>query len=305
MKGTNIGVIRRLVIFVALLWLLPSVGEAADRTIDCDAGATIGGVIRRLEWGDILLVSGTCNGDVDITGRSDGITLDGQGTATINGSVRIEAREVTIKGFTLTGGSDGIFINRGATVLIDGNTIQNADGRGISVVQHSFAQIIDNTIQNNTREGIRVQENSSARIGFLSGSDNAARPNTIQNNGGDGIRVQRSSNARIVGNNISNNGDDGIEVRLGSHGDISDNDIDGNADDGIAVNQSSGVNLGSDTGDGIFNAPNRTDPANLNGDNGIRGFTRCYANGRLGTLNGSSGPRSFSGGCTDSLEPAP
>ena len=185
-------------------------------------------------------------------------------------------------------------------MLIDGNTIQNADGRGISVVQHSFARIINNTIQNNTREGIRVQENSSARIGFLSGSDNAARPNTIQNNGGDGIRVQRSSNARIVGNNISNNGDDGIEVRLGSHGDISDNDIDGNADDGIAVNQSSGVNLGSDTGDSIFDRPNRSDVA-PNGDNGIRGFTRCYANGRLGSLNGTNAAKTFTGACTDSL----
>jgi len=301
MKGTNIGVIRRLVIFVALLWLLPSVGEAADRTIDCDAGATIGGVIRRLEWGDILLVSGTCNGNVGITGRSDGITLDGQGTATINGTVTIEAREVTIKGFTITGGSDAIAITRGAIVLIDGNIIQNANGRGISVSQHSSVRIINNTIQNNTREGIRVQENSSARIGFLFGSDTTAGNNTIQNNGGDGIRVQRSSNARIVGNNISNNGDDGIEVRLGSHADISDNDIDGNDDDGIVVNQSSGVNLGSDTGAGIFDAPNRTDPADLNGDNGIRGFTRCYANGRLGTLNGTDAAKNFSGACTDSL----
>jgi len=305
MKDTNIVAIRHLVVFVALFWLLPSVGEAADRTIDCDAGATLGGVIRRLEWGDTLLVSGTCNGDVDITGRSDGITLDGQGTATINGTVSIEAREVTIKGFTITGGSDAIAISRGAIVLIDGNIIQNANGRGISVSQHSSVRIINNTIQNNTREGIRVQENSSARIGFLFGSDTTARFNTIQNNGRDGILVQRSSNARIVGNNISNNGDDGIEVTLGSHADISDNDIDGNADDGIRVNQSSGVNLGRDTGDGIFDAPNRTDPANLNGDNGIRGFTRCYANGRLGSLNGSSGPRRVSGGCTDSLEPPP
>jgi len=300
MKGTNIGAIRHLVIFVALLWLLPSVGGAADRTIDCDTGATIGGVIRRLEWGDILLVSGTCNGDVDITGRSDGITLDGQGTATINGTVRIEAKGVTIKGFTITGGSDAIIITRGATVLVDNNNLQNADGRGISVSQHSFARIINNTIQNNTREGIRIRENSSARIGFLFGSDTTARPNNIQNNGRDGIRVERSSNARIVGNNISNNGDDGIEVRQGSHANISDNDIDNNNDEGIAVNQSSGVNLGSDTGDSIFDRPNRSDVA-PNGDNGIRGFTRCYANGRLGSLNGTNAAKSFTGACTDSL----
>ncbi len=301
MKNINRRTIGHIVIFVALLWLLPSVGEAADRTIDCDAGATIGAVIRRLEWGDILLVSGTCNGNVDITGRSDGISLDGQGTATINGTVRIEAQGVTIKGFTITGGSDGIAITRGATVVVDGNNIQNVVGRGISVSQHSFAQIINNTIQNNTRDGIGIQESSSARIGFLFGSDTTARPNTIQNNGNDGIQVQRSSNARIVGNNISNNGDDGVEVRLGSHADISDNDIDGNADEGIRVNQSSGVNLGSDTGTGIFDLPNRTDAANLNGDNGIRGFTRCYVNGRLGSLNGTNAAKNISGSCSDNL----
>ena len=112
--------------------------------------------------------------------------------------------------------------------------------------------------------------------------------------------MQRSASARIVGNTIRNNLDDGIDVRRGSHADISDNDIDNNADDGIVVREMSGVNLGSDSGDNIFQKPNRSDVM-LNGDNGIRGFTRCYANGRIGTLNGNNGARSFTGACTDSL----
>lgn len=308
---------KKLFILGAFFWLLPSIGEAATRTVDCSVpGKTLQGAINKLKPGNTLQVinGSTCSENVVIREDKERITVDGLGTATVNGPdttssvINVRGRAVTIKGFTITGGETGILVNRGGTTTIDGNTIQNVGGTGISVTQHSFARIINNTIQNNSNgNGISVSETSSARIGFLSSDDTTAQPNTIQNNR-DGIRVTRSSNARIVGNTIKNNTDDGVDVERVSHADISKNTIDNNGGDGIELSENSGVNLGTDSGTGIFNAPNDTTVGQENGGFGIRCFTNSYANGRLGTLNGDSGAKggnadgtAFSSSCVDSL----
>jgi len=190
---------------------------------------------------------------------------------------------ITIKGFvSIRGGSSGIFVNRGGVVII-----------------------VDNTIESNSSNGITVGEGGTARIGFLTAFDTVASPNDIHNNGGDGIRVERTSSARIVGNNISNNGDDGIDVRKGSHAEISDNVIDNNGENGIFVFMNSGVNLGRDSGASIFRLPNITGalPGDKNTNLGIRCAINSYADGRLGTLDGTVGDKSFdvATGCIDSL----
>ena len=116
--------------------------------------------------------------------------------------------------------------------------------------------------------------------------------------------MQRSSHARIVGNIISGHTGDGIDVRKVSHAGISGNDISNNGGDGIKVRENSGVNLGRDTGTGILDLPN--DTTVLNGGFGIRCLSNSYANGRLGTLDGTSGTESFSGSqgpCINSLIP--
>ena len=307
------GIIRKTAsfVFLAILGLVPVGVKAADRTIDCDVGDTIQEVLSRLRPGDTLLVVGTCNENVVIGEQHHDITLECPGTATINGpsatspTITIRGRNITIKNFAgaggITGGSNGILVTRGGTARIEGNIIENTGSRGISVTQHSFARIIDNTIQNNTSDGVAVSDTSSARIGFLSGSDTVARPNTITGNGSRGIRVRRGSYARIVGNDISNNSNDGVDVRSGSYAHISDNDIDGNGDDGIEVGRLSGVQLGSDAGAGIFDAPNRTAGGDLNGDDGLRGFQQCVVDGRIGTLAGAINVKDVAGSCSDTL----
>lgn len=129
-------------------------------------------------------------------------------------------------------------------------------------------------------------------------------------NGDSGIHVTRSSSARIIGKTISNaTGGSGIIVSRASHAEISSNTINGNNEHGIFVTQNSGVNLGRDTGTGIFDAPNSTTVNNT--QNGIRCLLNSYADGRLGSLNGTAGAKNFvstlpganSGGCHDSLLP--
>lgn len=303
MKETKVSLRKYLVVLIPLLWFLPATAKA-QTPVSCGSPGALQAAIDTAGPGTTLLVSGTCNENVVIREDKSEITLDGQGTATINGpdptkaTVQVRGRGITIKRFTITGGQQGIVVQRGGSALIDGNTIQGTGVRGVQVNQTSSARIVNNIIQNNP-EGISVIENSSARIGILAGTDTVASSNIIQNNVGRGITVSRYSNARIVGNTISGNTGDGIRVQQVSHAEISDNDIRSNGGAGIAVGQNSGVNLGNDTGTGIFDLPN--DSTANNSGFGVRCFINSYVDGRLGTLNGNSGPTSFSGDCINSL----
>ncbi len=292
---------------VALSCVLAFPAVARSQKLICSPQKTIGESLKNLKPGDTLLVEGVCNENVFILQEVERITLDGQGLATINGpdatepTVVVLGRGINIQGFTITGGNQGISVPRGGDATINGNTIQFTRDIAILVTRNSLARVTNNTIQDNPGGGILVTENSSARIGFATGDDTTASPNLIQNNGGNGISVLRSSNARIVGNTIKENRGHGVSIQQGSHAQVSDNVIEGNANHGINVSQTSGVNLGRDTGSGIFDLPNTTTV--LNGGFGIRCSLGGYADGRLGSLTGTSGPSGFDGTCINSLLP--
>lgn len=306
MEQVRVRPLTGLAVFVAILWLLPTVGGAETKERTCKPGNpahTIEHFLKELKPGDTLLVSGTCNENVEIPAEVHRITLDGQGSATINGpdatspTVEVKGNDIVIKSFTITGGLFGLRVIAGGTAIIDGNIIQNTGRDGISVSQNSSAQISNNTIQNNPEDGIAVSESSSGRIGFREVRDlRIAGPNIIQNNGDRGIAVTRSSSARIFGNTIKNNVGNGVDVVRASHADISSNTINNNGGDGIFVSQNSGVNLGRDTTqDPLSDDPNITTVNNVG--RGIRCRINSYADGRLGTLNGNDGQTSFDANC--------
>ena len=309
-------------IVVAVLCLLgPVPGAAAQSTdqrpnngwayVDCDkepAGA-LQRAIDRAAQGDRILVGGTCNENVSILPGKDLLTLDGGGIGTIDApnaavnALQIRGpRGVTVRGVTIRGGRAGIDVSRGATALIDGNTIEATGRNGITLGSFASANIVNNTIQNNASAGILVTGNAFGFIGFASADDAVASPNVIRNNGTHGISLTLSSSARIAGNTISNNVRHGINAERASQATVSDNTIDGNGQHGIFVTENSLVNLGSDTGAGLFDAPNRTIVNNV-----LRGIA-CRvggsANGRRGTLNGIAGPKDFGTSCVDSLDVA-
>lgn len=263
--------------------------------------------------GTTILVEGACNENIVIGARKTSLTIDGQSTASITGvpgsqTIGIFGRSITIKNFngaSLTGNGENavILVAENASAVIDNNTISGGSN-GITVNRTSQAAIINNTVENNVNIGIIVAESSSARIGVSSGGQTVAEPNTIQNNGTLGIVVNRNAVARIVGNLIANNGSNGVGVTDSSMGDISDNIINNNGADGISVGRVSSVRLGSDTGDTIFTRPNRTTEGNDNGEFGLDCFGNSSVDGRVGTLNGVAGDRDIPGGnsgCFDSL----
>ena len=297
----------RVVVIAACLWNLSSAGEAATTQVDCSA-ASLQAAVNSAKPGDTLFVRGTCDEHVAINADVSGITLDGQGKATINGqdkanpTLLVRGKGITIKGFTISGGQRTIEVSQGGQAIIDGNTIKGGALAGIAVLFASTAAIVNNTIQDNDGfAGIGISFNSVANIGVLSWLDETASPNVIRNNKGAGILVARSSAAFIVGNSIGNNERQGVLVNRSSNAQIADNSIDGNARGGILIGRNSGVDLGQDRGKSIRNLPNKT--STKNGRFGIRCSRGGYVDGRLGTLNGTEGTKNFDEGCIDSLKP--
>jgi parallel beta-helix repeat protein len=279
--------------------------RAATVTVDCDAGHTITGVLGSVKPGDTVLVSGTCKEQVSVAPEIARITLDGQKKTTIQHpggpaasphAVYIRGKEITIKGFTVTGGQDGIHLSGPASTVIDGNVVVKNSGRGIHIDKGSIARILNTTVQESGGIGIDITGVSYAYIGVFIPRVPALSPNTIRNNGGPGINIERSSGAWIVGNTISNNKESGIAVHRNAQADIIANAINANGGDAITVSHNGGVNLSSET---RRDGPNQTTPAQNNGGAGIRCTIGGYVEGPLGTLAGTQGAKAFDHGCVD------
>ena len=165
------------------------VAVLVTRPVNCDAGQTLQRAIDTSNPGDTLSVSGTCNENVVVREEIRRITLDGQGSVTINSpdpsnfTVEIRGTGITVRGFTVTGGFRGINIGNGGTAVIDSNVIEG-NGVGILLTRNASARIVNNTIRFNGTGGINISSDSSAFIGIFNPNDTLANPNTIVSNGG-------------------------------------------------------------------------------------------------------------------------
>jgi parallel beta-helix repeat protein len=260
--------------------------------------------------GDTILVSGTCRESVFIQPEMTRIVLIGLKSPTIwhpggnpppgpaRHAVYIRGRMITIKGFRIVRGEDGIHLSGPASAVIDSNIIARNTGRGVHLDKGSVAQLVNNRITENGGGGIHVAEQSYARIGFLIPPDSIARPNIIENNGGVGVQIERGSSAWIVANTIAGNNGPGIAIDRSSEADVVANTINGNYGDGIVATHNSGVNLES-TGSPRHDGPNRTDSALKNRGVGVRCSIGGYVDGPLGTLSGVRGAKQIDQRCVD------
>jgi hypothetical protein len=210
--------------------------------------------------GDTIKISGTCSELVTIF--KDGLTLDGQGTAVIDGG----------GGFTppptLTGFSEGVITIIGARgVVIKGLIVQNGPD-GISGNQGASFTVQDVTAQKNADDGIQVSQNSTAQIIDCTAVDNA----------NDGFVAANASNAIFFGTIISTgNADDGIQIASTSSGTITSGATVEVHTNGLSATFGSNTFDGVVTGDGIrvtsssqlFVSSNSSVEAIGNADNGI------------------------------------
>lgn len=257
MKQTKISAIRGLVgILMAFFWLWLSVakGQAASpplppsnaasneapnvtRRVNCDAGQTIQEAVNNSNNGDTVLVSGTCFENVTVGAGRTNITLDGQGAATINGldpsatTVSVQGTRISIKGFTITGGRNGITAAGARRLTIQSCNVEATGNNGVLFAQDSSGTVDSCTIQNNPRNGIDIQDGGSARV----------TNSTISGNGRRGIQVSNGGSANLTGNNITNNQEDGVNIGNGSTAFLTGNTISNNGRIGLSLITGTGV----------------------------------------------------------------
>src|SRR5512132_3892194 len=94
---------------LGLALIMTSAGGTVTN-IDCDAGAHLQTAVDAARPGDTTLVHGACPENIRVLDEAARLTLDGQGSATIRGpnpgsnTILVAGRNITIRGFTITGG---------------------------------------------------------------------------------------------------------------------------------------------------------------------------------------------------------
>lgn len=208
---------------------ITSEAEARIVNVNCDTKSLQSAVIRA-NPGDTINVSSTCNERIDV--RTDDVTIDGGGTAIIDG--------------TGLAGALSLVQVQALNVRIQNITVQNSPGAGIHVRSSGSAIIEGTTIKDNAADGILVNQSAYARIG--SGLDDhpatagTETGNDINYNGTSGIAVRSSANADIFHNSITVNVR-GINITNAGSANIAGNDITDNTARGISLLTSGAVSL--------------------------------------------------------------
>jgi len=119
----------------------------------------------------------------------------------------------------------GVIVSESQATL-NGDTLQNHGGRGLSVIGHGT---VDAT-------GISVQGNGDGIV-LNSGAYVVIGDSTIQNNQRFGILAANHSTVRCLPCTITNNSNDGVRLQKGSEGhfDFGGNTITGNGGAGVTL----------------------------------------------------------------------
>src|SRR5262245_17906622 len=189
----------------------------AVKSVHCDKGQTLTKALEKAQPGDTFLLSGTCQERVTIA--IDRITLDGQGSAVIDGGgggpaefsavVTIKsASGVTLKGLTVRNGpGEGILTQGGASFTLQAAQVHGNAFTGVSVGGTSTAEVIDTSIHNN---GLRVDIYNASSV-VVKGAI------AIDHNSGNGVEINGEALLELRGAavNASNNGAAGMVVGSG------------------------------------------------------------------------------------------
>jgi Right handed beta helix region len=206
----------RLVLVAVLGVASPALAVPNVTQVDCNKGKTITGALKNASPGDTLLVSGVCHERVTIT--TDRITLDGQGSAVIDGGgvgptdfsgvVTVDgARGVAIKGLSVRNGpAEGILGQRGAAFTVEETTVHDNAFTGIAVADGSTARLTDVTSRRN-RLGLDVFTGSAATLhGAV----------VLEANTGNGADINGIAVLEIRGAHVRASGNGGIGIVAGS-----------------------------------------------------------------------------------------
>ncbi len=220
---------------LALGFAITSEAEARTINVNCPS-KSLQSAVERAGPGDTINVSGDCF--ERITVGTDGVTIDGGGTASIDGNSLV--------------GAQSLVVVEARNVRIQNITVTNSPGSGIDVRSNGSAIIEGTTVTLSARHGIKVSMSAYARIGSDldhpaagTGTGNVISDNAQVLVNGSGIFVQGSANADIFHNLVTGNSR-GININNAGSADIDGNKITGNTARGLSLLTSGAVVLGLD-----------------------------------------------------------
>ena len=152
---------------MVVLLLASTLVLAENRQVNCDHGESLAIALEKVTPGETIQVSGMCQEAVTII--TDRITLNGGGSAIIDGrgaeAVTADGvRGVTLTGLTVRRGLNGVVAKGGAHLQLTSVTAQNNLVSGIRVDGHSSVELRDCTTQNNGVNGLEVDRASEVKI---------------------------------------------------------------------------------------------------------------------------------------------
>lgn len=176
--------IRASLITALLTFSTSTLANAASavKEVNCSAGKNITEVLSKAESGDTIQITGTCTERLAIT--TDRLTLDGQGSATLNGGgstggsfagvIEIQgARGVVIKGLTVQNGPNGIAASGGAAFYVRDSVFQNHAGSGMLIIGGSTGELTNCAMLKNGA-GMNVLTGSTVVLkGPIAANENA------------------------------------------------------------------------------------------------------------------------------------
>jgi parallel beta-helix repeat protein len=136
----------------------------------------------------------------------------------------VTANYVTISGFTIKGGTSGIFLDEVTYCNILNNTVIESD---IYYMVIWLKRSHNNSIKNN------MIKSKGGGIGFIASKSNSIAENIISNNNGDAIWMNSSSNNVIRNNLITSNDNHGAYLKNCYNNIIEENIISDNEGDGV------------------------------------------------------------------------
>jgi Right handed beta helix region len=285
--------------------------QAADVKVHCHGKGqftSINSALKALDpsRSNEVTVSGRCHENVLVQSfdhlaliASTGATISDAsgGTAAV---VDIEdSRRVTLQGFTINGGVDGVICASASVCYLTGNTIQGAVGQeAVAVSLAASAFLTNNVVQNNTLRGMTLNDGSTVGsvgdvfqgnpdTGIVANSDAhlVAVSSTIQNNGSVGILASDRSSVRLISCTITANARDGVVLQHSSSARFDTTNT-------VTGNGASGVSLG-DLSFGLFGPDNTI--------TGNHGGTDVVCNPKFSATRGAL--VNIGGGTTNCKEP--
>lgn len=230
-------------VFLWTLAVFPVAAQAATLHVNCDANK---GLTRIQEAINILqqTTSGGPNTIVVTGSCKENVSLDVIEVA--------DSRRVSINGFTINGGANGVVCFDASLCRFSGNTVQGSANYGV-IVSEAQATLNGDTLQNHGQNqggrglsvighgtvdatGISVQGNFDGIV-LNSGAYVVIGNSTIQNNQRFGILASNHSTVRCLPCTITNNSNDGVRFQKASEGsfDFGGNTITGNGGAGVTL----------------------------------------------------------------------